>query len=72
MKSPKSPDAMKSNPHGVTMKPAGVTSSAPAKPSAKIPAVIKAQAKPVAKPAPKVKPAKAADAKEITPYGKTC
>jgi hypothetical protein len=51
---------------------AGKATPAPAKGAPKQPAVIKAQAKPMAKPAPAKKKASAADAKEVTPYGKMC
>ena len=56
----------------VSVKPAGKATPAPAKPSNKAPAVIKAQAKPMAKPAPAKKAAKVADAKGVSPYGKMC
>lgn len=49
---------------------AGKTVAAPAKPSNKAPAVIKAQAKPMAKPAPKKAKASAPDSKEVSPYGR--
>jgi hypothetical protein len=50
---------------------AGKATPAPAKPSNKAPAVIKAQAKPMAKPAPAKPAVKVKDAKAVTPYGKS-